>query len=234
MSYTISATIRTSLAKRSKDEQKIGRIPAVVYGHGIASRSISVPRSEFVKVLRAAGFSSLIDMNLGEPSPVKVLIKEVQSDPLTVEPAHVDFYQVRMDEELTANIPLKFIGESKAVKEDGGTLIKSLDHVEVRCLPAHLPHDIEVDLSALLTFEEAIKVEHLVLPQGVSMVTDTNVTIATVARLMTEEELLKLEQPVAVDVTAVKTEGEEKKAVEEAKKAEEAAAEEASKEATKK
>ncbi|MDP3793673.1 MAG: 50S ribosomal protein L25 [Candidatus Uhrbacteria bacterium] len=229
MSYAISATVRTNLAKRSRDEQKLGRIGAVVYGHGIASQSISVGHSEFVKLLRAAGYSSLVDLTLGDQSPVKVLIKEVQMHPIKVEPTHIDFYQVRMDEELTANIPLKFVGESRAVKEDGGTLIKSLDHIEVRCLPADLPHEIEVDLSSLVTFEVAVTVGGLALPSGVKLVTDAGITVATVARPLTEEELKKLDEPAVADVTAVKTEGEEKKAAEEAKKAEEAAAEEATK-----
>ncbi len=229
MPYAISATVRTNLAKRSRDEQKTGRIGAVVYGHGIASQSISVGHSDFVKLLRGAGYSSLIDLTLGDQSPVKVLIKEVQLHPIKVEPVHIDFYQVRMDEELTADIPLKFIGESRAVKEDGGTLIKSLDHVEVRCLPANLPHEIEIDLSVLATFEDAVTVGGLKLPSGVTSVTDGKVTIATVARPLTEEELKKLDEPAVADVTAVKTEGEEKKAAEEAKKAEAAAAEAAAK-----
>jgi len=229
MPYAISASTRTKLGKRSQDERDAGRVPAVVYGHGTDARSISVARSEFLKVMKAAGYSSLIDMTLADQSPVKVLIKEVQVEPLTMEPSHVDFYQVRMDEELTAEIPLKFIGESKAVKQDGGTLIKSMDKIEVKCLPANLPHEIEIDLSKLVTFDDAITIASLVFPQGVTTTEDAHLTIATVARPMTEDELKKLEETGAADVTAIKTEGEEKKAAEEAKKAEEATVEEATK-----
>lgn len=229
MTYTISATQRTNLGKRSKDELAESRIPAVVYGHGTDAQSISVGRSEFLKVMKTAGYSSLVDMTLGAGSPVKVLIKEVQVEPLTMEPRHIDFYQVNMNEELTANIPLKFIGESKAVKTDGGTLIKSLNEIEVKCLPSNLPHEIEVDLSKLVTFDDAITVGSLTMPTGVVATGDATMTIATVARPLTEEELKKMEETTQVDVTAIKTEGEEKKAADEAKKAEEAAAEEASK-----
>lgn len=231
MNYAITATPRTSLGKRSKDERAVSRVPAVVYGRGVESKSISVGRSEMVKLMKTAGYSSLIDLTVDAQAPVKVLLKEVQLDHLTMVPAHVDFYQVRMDEEITAEIPLKFAGESKAVKQDGGTLIKSLDKIEVRCLPGDLPHEIEVDLGSLNTFEDMISVGGLTLPKGVVAVTDAKLTIATVARPLTEDELKKLEESALGDVTTVKTEGEEKKAAEEAKKAEEAAVEDATKQA---
>jgi len=224
MPYALSAVLRTKLGKRSKDERLENRIPAVLYGHGTASQTISIPRADFVRVLRGAGYSSLIDMDVAKQSPVKVLIKEVQLDVLSTDPVHVDFYQVRMDEELTAKVPLKFVGESAAVKTDGGTLVKSMDEIEVECLPADLPHAIEVDLSTLATFDDVISVGNLTLPKGVKVVSDTRLTVATVARPLTEEELKAMEAPAATDVTAIKTEGEEKKAAEEAKKAEEAAA----------
>ena len=197
-----------------------------MYGHGVASTPVSIARSEFIRVFRAAGFSSLIDFVIENQSPVKVLVKEIQNDPLTTDTRHIDFYQVRMDEELTAEIPLKFIGESPAVKKDGGTLIKSLATIEVRCLPANLPHEIDVSLDGLITFEDAITVGSLTLGAGVVATGDAGMIVATVARPMTEDELKRMEQGGAADVTAIKTEAEEKRAADEAKKAEEAAIEE--------
>lgn len=224
MNYTIAAITRTSLGRRAKDEIAQSRIPAVVYGNGVASRSISVERADFGRLLKAAGFSSLVDVTVdGQPS-IKALIKDVQIDPVKSTPIHVDFYQVRMDKEITAEIPLKFVGESAAVKGLGGTLIKSIDQIEVRCLPANLPHEIEVDLSALATFEDAITVGSLILPKGVEATIEVTATIATVARPLTEEELKKMEESSVGDVAAIKTEAEEKKAAEEAKKAAEDAA----------
>ena len=234
MTYVIAANKRTEKDKRPKDVRAMHRVPAIMYGHGLKPQSISVGCSEFNKLLQSAGYSSLVDLSVDMESPIKVLIKEVQVEPLSMDPSHVDFYQVRMDEELTADIPLKFVGESRAVKEDGGTLIKSLDKIVVRCLPGNLPHEIEVALNTLITFEDAVTVASLVLPSGVVAMTDGKLTIATVARPMTEEELKKLEASTVADVTTVKTEGEEKKAAEEAKKAEEAAAEEATKGGAKK
>lgn len=225
MIYALSAKTRTSMGKRSKDELAEMRVPAVMYGSGVTNQNISVPRSEFLKVYKQAGYSSLVDITVGETSPVKAVIKEVQVHPLSMEPVHIDFHQVRMDQEMEAVIPLKFIGESNAVKADAGTLIKSLDEVEVRCLPANLPHELEVDLTKLATFEDSITVADIKLPNGVEIVTDSNLTIATVQRPLTEDELKKLEESQVGDVSEVKSEAELKKAAEEAKKAEEAAAE---------
>ena len=224
MNYALSAKLRTKMGRRAKGELAEMRVPAVMYGSGVANQAVSVPRSEFLKVFKQAGYSSLVDISIDEATPVKAVIKEMQVHPLTMEPIHIDFHQVRMDQEMEAVIPLKFIGESNAVKADAGTLIKSLDEVEVRCLPSNLPHELEVDLSLLVNFEVSITVADIKLPKGVEIVTDPELTIATVSRPLTEDELKKLEENQAGDVTTVKSEAELKKAADDAKAAEEAAA----------
>lgn len=228
MNYAITAAIREK-DKSAKDELRAQKVPGVVYGQGIQATSISVGRSDLFRLLKQAGTSSLVDLTVGAASPVKVLIKDAQLNPVTNDIIHVDFHQIRMDQELETEVPLKFVGESLAVKSEGGTLIKSLDAIMVRCLPANLPHEIEIDLSKLATFDDAINVGSLTMPTGVTALTDGDVTIATVAAPMTEEQLKKLEEGEQVDLSAIKTEGEEKKEEAEAKKAEEAAAAEAAK-----
>jgi large subunit ribosomal protein L25 len=220
----LNATSRTTLGKRSKDVRANNQIPAVLYGHGVEARAISVSVPEFRKVYAKAGSSALVDVVLDGGKSVKALIQEVQPNHLTMEPMHIDFHQVRMDEKMHARIPLVFIGESAAVKSLGGTLVKSLDAVEISCLPADLPHELTVDLSVLKSFEDSISVSDLKLPNGVEFLTDGSNTIATVAAPLTEEELKKLEESQVGDVTAIKTEADIKKAEEEAKKAEEAKA----------
>lgn len=218
----LPAVARTSLGKRSQDVRDARQIPAVIYGSGTEARAISVPVSDFRKVYAKAGSSALVDVAIDGGAPVKAVIKEVQVNHLTMEPLHIDFHQVRMDEKMTARVPLVFTGEAGAVKALGGTLVKSLDAVEVECLPANLPHEITVDISKLNTFDDAVTVADLALPSGVEIITDARQTIATVEAPLTEEQLKKMEEDAKVgDVTAVKTEGEVKKAEEEAKKAEE-------------
>ena len=216
MIHTLSATKRTVTGKRAKDELVNMRVPAIVYGQGVTPQLISVPKTEFSRVFAAAGSSSLVDLNIEGATPVKVVIKDVQLHPIQMTPYHIDFHQVRMDKALSAEVPLKFVGESAAVKVLAGTLIKSMDAVTVECLPADLPYEIEVDLSKLATFEDAITVESLVLPKGVKVHGDAHATIATVAAPLTEEQLKKLEESAVGDVTAVKSEVEEKRAAKDA------------------
>jgi large subunit ribosomal protein L25 len=202
-----------------------GDIPAVIYGHGFESRPISVARNVFNKLYQSAGMSRLVDVKVDGEAPVKALIKEIQRHPLTMEPIHVDFHQVRMDEKMTVEVPLKFVGESEAVKALGGTLVKSRDDVKVVCLPADLPSVIEVDISKLATFDDMITVGDLAVAAVVKILDDARTTVANVMPPLTAEELAKLESSQLGDVTTVKTEAELKKAEEEAKAAEEGAPE---------
>lgn len=228
MTYTITAETRKLLGRQAKQVNNTGNIPAIVYGRGIEPRAIQVARSDFRKLLKEAGSSSLVDLLLGSDAPVKVLIQEVQADPVTLEPRHIDFRQIRMDEEIEVDVPLRFIGESRAIKEEGGTLMTQLDTVHVECLPGSLPKEFVIDLSVLNTLDDQISVKSIQVPEGVKILDDQNAIIVNISRPMTEEELKKLEEVAApTDVTAIKTEAEEKKAAEEAAKAAEAEAEKA-------
>ncbi len=226
MSYALTAVKRTATGRRAKHVHDDGNIPGVVYGSGAEAGSIQVSRAEFRKVYRAAGMSSLIDLAVEGAAPVKAVIKDVQVNPISLEPYHIDFHQVRMDREMEAEVPLKFVGESLAVKGLAGTLVRPLDALHVHCLPADLPHEIEVDISVLNTFDDSITVADLKLPKGVTVEEEPTALVANVAAPLTEEQLKKMDEEGAAggDVTAIKTEAEEKKAAEDAKKAEEEAA----------
>lgn len=224
MNYALSAATRTSVGRRAKDELAKSRVPAVIYGAGTTPRVISVPRSEFLKVLAAAGQSSLVDVTIESDASVKAIIKEVQVHPLTMTPIHIDFLQVNMKEKMVVSVPLKLVGESAAVKVLGGSLSQSLDEVEVRCLPADLPHELELSIESLATFEDSLSVSDIKAPQGVEIVTDPEIAIASVSRPLTEDELKAMEAAPVVDITAIKSDADIKKAAAEAKKAEEEAA----------
>lgn len=229
MTFSLTATTRAATGKRVKDVRNAGSVPAVVYGHGTEPTALTLGASEFLKLYRTAGSSSLIDLSIDGGTPVKVLIQEVQPHHLTMKPHHVDFRQINMKEELEVEVPLAFVNEAPAVKELAGTLVHAYDAVLVKCLPSDLPHEITVDLSALKTFDDVITVANLVLPKGVTVLLDAETSLISVSAPLTDEQLKKMEEEGAGDVTAVKTEAEEKKAEEEAKAAEEAAAAEASK-----
>lgn len=157
-----------------------GRMPAVVYGNSIKPMNLSVAQNEFEKVLRVAGESTLVELQMSDGSVKNVLVHDLQRDPVTHTIIHADFLEVDMSQTLTANVPLEFTGEAMAVKALGGTLVKVLNEVEVECLPSDLPHNIEVDISSLQTFEDLIAVKDIQAPAKVKITTEPEEVVAKV------------------------------------------------------
>ncbi len=202
---TLSATVRTILGKHVRSLRHHGTVPAVIYGHGVAPSSVSLERTAFEKVYRQVGESTLLDLVLDGATAVKVLVQDVQHHPLSGEVQHVDFHQVRMDEQLTADIPLKFVGEPKAVKDLGGILLKNLDHLKVSCLPSALVHEITVDISGLTEFNQGLSVKDIAVPPGLKVLTPLEEVVAVVTAPRSEAELAELKSEVKEDVSAVAT-----------------------------
>lgn len=187
-----------------------GMIPAVVYGPGVEPQSIAVEASSFEKIYKEAGEATLVDFSVDGSSPVKVLIQALQYHPTSEAIVHVDFRQINMNQEMTATVGLEFIGDSTAVKE-GGTLNVGLDEVEVECLPKHLVSSITVDISVLKTFDDAIYVKDLKLPEGITVLDDKDTLVANVSAPLTEEELKAMDAedaaPVSLDTIEVEKKG---------------------------
>jgi large subunit ribosomal protein L25 len=175
----------------------LGYIPAVVYGPGAANQNIKVKKVEFEKVFHQAGESNLVDLNIGDKPGIKVLIKDLQKNPVKNIFSHVDFYQVDMKKKITTNIPLNFIGDSKAVKELGATLIKNFDEVEVECLPEDLVDHINVPLEMLNNFEDAIRIKDLKVSGGMKIMRDAEDIIILAAEAQKEEAAPVVAAPVA-------------------------------------
>jgi len=212
--YKLKATKRETTGSAVEKLRIDGNIPAVVYGKGKENLNLTVNKTEFNKVFGKTGENTLIDLEI-DGGIKNVLAKEVQFHPVTDEPIHIDFYEVKMDEEIETEVPLKFVGESPAVKDLEGTLITNKTAVEVKCLPANIPHEIEIDISALATFEDSIHAKDIKLPAKVELLTDPEETIALVNPPRSEEELKELEAEVVenveeVEATEEKKEGEEK------------------------
>lgn len=202
MSFSLSAQLRKS-GENVKRLRKNGFIPAVVYGRDVEAQPLSLSSLEFSKVYRLAGESSIIDLSVSGKKAVNVLIHDVSLHPVSGAPLHADFYQVNMDEKIEANIPISFCGESLAVKALGGVLVKALDEVAVSCLPGNLPRELQVDISALATFDDQIRVADISLPEGVSLVGDPNVAVALVEPPRSDEEVASLDSEVIADVSKV-------------------------------
>lgn len=202
--------------RENKKLRAAALLPAVVYGNGMKAQALSLDVHQFTKVYRSAGESTIINLIVDEQMPLKVLIQDIQRDPLSNAIAHVDFHQVRMDQKINAEIELDFVGESAAVREQGGILVKNLTHLEVECLPADLPHEIKVDISKLAIFDDIIRVSDLILPPNVATTLEKEITVVSVEPPRSEEELKALEGTVVEDVTTVEAAKEKKPTKEEA------------------
>ena len=131
---------------------------------------------------------------------------------------HVDFFQVNMKEEVETTIPVEFVGESEAVKALGGILVKNIDEIPVKCLPADLPEKFVVDIAKLATFEDQYTVKDLKTSDKVEIMLEDETVIAMVSEPRSEEELAGLDQKVEEDVSKVAGVAKEAPVTEEKKK----------------
>ncbi|HQK63625.1 MAG TPA: 50S ribosomal protein L25 [Candidatus Staskawiczbacteria bacterium] len=209
-------TIKLNAKLRDPKNQGADKIAAVVYGPDVTNASIEVDYVEFKKVLKEAGESSLIELNVeGEKEKRLVLVHEIQRDPVEDFFLHVDFLQPNLKEETEAEVPLVFEGEAPAVKDLQGTLVKNMSEIEVSALPQNLPHEIKVSLESLKTFEDRILVKDLVLPANVKATANPEEIVALVAaQENVDEELASEIKENVEDVEKVEKEKKEEVVIE--------------------
>jgi large subunit ribosomal protein L25 len=203
----MTSSLVLQVNKKEKESKRadapMGAIPGILYGREVKNVMFWVNRREFDQIYEDAGESTIFKVKLADGDERNVLIKEIQRDILNGKPIHIDLYQVRMDEEIEAKVGLEFTGESPAVKELGGILVKNMDEVEVKCLPGDLPSEIEVDISRMKGFDDYIYVKDLPVSDKVEILVDPETVVAMVDEPRSEEELADLEKEVKEDVTQV-------------------------------
>ena len=202
-SVNLSAKARDVFGKKTKKSREEGLIPAVIYGRGIETKSLWVKDLDFGKLVKSAGESTMINLNIDKKEKDNVIIYELQTDPVTGKYIHIDFFKVRMDEEVKTEVELVFVGESPAVKESGGILVKNMDKITVRCLPADLPSKIEVNIAILKNFDDHITIKDLNLSDKLKIDIAPGTVVALVTPPRSEEELEDLSSKVEEDVTKV-------------------------------
>jgi large subunit ribosomal protein L25 len=178
-SFKITASVR-DIKNDPKKLRKVGTLPAVLYGNKVQNTPLSVSASEFDKIFKKAGESTLVELTTEDGKKHHVLIHDVQHHFLTSRPMHVDFLEVSMTEKLKANVALEFVGESDAVKMHGGVLVKLIDEIEVECLPSDLPHNLEIDLTGLKTLDDEIHVKDIKVPAKVTVLTEADELVVKV------------------------------------------------------
>ena len=200
---TLAAAPRDVTGKAVMHLRKAGQLPGVVFGHGLESTNVTVDAHELELLRRKTGPNSLVDLSVDGAKAQPVLVHGVQLHRVTQRPLHVDFFLVRMTEELIVDVPLVATGESEAVNTLGGTLLHPIEHVRVKALPDHLPQSIQYDITTLATFDDVIRLKELEIPGDVTLLTDLEEIVAKVLPPRVEE----VEVPVVAEGEAV--EGEE-------------------------
>jgi large subunit ribosomal protein L25 len=211
-SMILHAKPREITGKKTRKLRDNGLIPAVLYGKGMTNKNLAIKKNEFLKVYNEVGSSGLIDLQIGEQKPVKILIHDYQNNPETDEIIHADLYQITEGSKITTHVELELVGEAPAVKELGGILVKNMDEIEIECLPKDLEKidTIKVDLSSLNAFDTAIHIKDLAIPEGVKVLANPDEVVV----LVSEPEEEKVEVPVAVEAAQPELVGEEGKAAE--------------------
>jgi large subunit ribosomal protein L25 len=197
---TLKAKIRKKLGEKVKDLRAEGILPAVLYGPKIKSQSIEVNLKDFKKIFKESGKSSLISLKIDKEEE-SVLVHKIERDVLSGELIHVDFYQPVLTEKIEAIVSLVFEGESLAVKDLGGTLVKEIQELTIKAIPQDLPHEIKIDIGVLKTFEDEILVKDLNLSKNVEVKKDPDSLIVTVVPPTKFEE--ELEKPAEEEEEAV-------------------------------
>ena len=190
---TLAAEPRDIVGKKVATLRRDGRLPAVVFGHGLDSTSVSIDTHDFEQLRRHTGPNALVDLSIDGKKSQPVLIYGVQVHPVTRRPLHVDLFIVKMTEELTVDVPLVATGTSRAVVDEGGTLLHSLESVRIKALPDHLPQSIEYSIDSLVDFDASVHVRDLAIPDDVTLLTDPDEVVAKVQAPRVEVE----EVPVA-------------------------------------
>ncbi len=167
------------------------QIPAVFYGPGVEVVPLALSVREVERLISsAAGENVLIDLNIDNGGPTqshRAMIKEIQVDPLKQTILHVDFYAISMDKKISLEVPITLIGEAVGVSE-GGILQQVGRTIEISCLPHQIPDALEIDVSNL-DIGDSLHVSDLQVPEGIEILAEERLTIATVVPPAKVEEV---------------------------------------------
>lgn len=192
----ITLTLEEREPKKPNRLRREGKIPATVYGRGVASRSVQVSAKEFSR-LPAAAYSHIVELNGGELGKFGALIRNVHRKATTHEVLNIEFYRVQEDRKITVQVPIKLVGESAAVQK-GGQLLEVHQEVSIECLPKDIPDFIEVDISRIEEIDEGIHYADLPVSPAVKILNPLDdVLVRVVApRVATVEEEKPAEEAI--------------------------------------
>jgi large subunit ribosomal protein L25 len=176
----LSAEVREGTGKgAARRLRREGKLPGVIYAGGKEATSVAVVPKEFVKALMGPlRRNQLLELDLPSGGR-KVMVRDLQIDPIRREPKHVDFLEVDENTPIVCRVPFKTFGRSKAVVA-GAKLNIVLRDLKVRVLPHNIPEKIEVDVTDLGT--GPFRAKQVQTPEGCELLEDGHLTVLTISR----------------------------------------------------
>ena len=185
----LKASVRTQLGSaNARRERKAGLVPAVVYGHGDDTISVTVNALEFNRILSSeTGANTLITLDIDGKKDT-ALARQIRRHPTRPVITHVDFIRVNVNEAVVAEVPLHLEGEAVGVK-DGGRLEQLAFSITVKAKPSDIPVSLSHDISSI-AIGENLQMSEIVLPNGVTseIEPDTVLAVVSAPKGKTEEE----------------------------------------------
>jgi large subunit ribosomal protein L25 len=184
--------------------RRVGKVPAVLYGHGEKNEHLSVPASQVRTLLRH--HSKTVELS----GAIKdtALISEIQWDPLGIEVLHLDLIRVNLRELVEVSVAVQTYGDPVGVRE-GGVLIENLHQVDIRCPAGKIPDNVALNVTEL-HIGENMNASELELPEGVELVTPPDTTVAHIEEPRGEAALEEEVEGQATDEPEVISKGGEK------------------------
>ncbi len=191
---TLKAEKRDILGKKTRFLRRQGITPTHLFGHGIKSLALQCKTTELQHVINKGGMTRLIDIDVdSEKRPRSVFIREIQRDELNEQLLHVDFYQIKKTEKITANIPVILTGKAPALKSKDNIIEQLLNEIGVECLPDKLPPQVEIDLSSLKEAGQSIQIKDIILGMDITITSDPEQIIVKISRIKVAVEKEEIE-----------------------------------------
>jgi len=180
MNLVIQSQRRDAFGKNASFRiRRTSRIPAILYGEGLENVPLVLAKVDVIQILKSeSGLNTLFRIAFDREER-DVMIKDIQIDPTTDELLHADLIRIAMDKTIRVNVPIDLAGEAVGVKTEGGFVDFMTRELVIECLPALIPDQLTVDISAL-HIHQSFKAAEVALPAGLKLITDPGTVIVLV------------------------------------------------------
>lgn len=205
---SLDVQVRELRGKKVKALRRQGLVPATVYGKGFGPVSIQLQEKAFTMMYHRVGRSALVKLNIPGYPMQSAFVQEVQRHPISRNILHADFHVVDLLEKMHVEVPITLVGTSPLIERGDAVLNQILQSLEVFALPAEVPQHIEIDISALTTFDKAIHVSDLPSISTYDFITDSDEVIValTQTRAATASDLAEEEGMASAEPQLIREE----------------------------